>query len=72
MPYPVKGLLEIYEAMVEILLMLQIFLIEDPETEYLLCGSPSRSEASLLFYNDLFNLSLGSVKMIFNMTQLDG
>ena len=26
MPYPVKGLLEVYEDMVEILLMLQVFL----------------------------------------------
>ena len=34
MPYPVKGLLEVYEDMVEILLMLQVFLAEDPEIEY--------------------------------------
>ena len=38
MPYPVKGLLEVYEDMVEILLMLQVFLAEDPEIEYLFCG----------------------------------
>ena len=31
MPYPVKGLLEDYEDMVEILLMLQVFLTEDPK-----------------------------------------
>ena len=41
MPYPVKGLLEVYEDMVEILLMLQVFLAEDPEIEYLFCGAPS-------------------------------
>ena len=35
MPYPVKGLFEVYEDMVEILLMLQVFLAEDPEIEYL-------------------------------------
>ena len=35
MPYPVKGLLDVYEDMVEILLMLQVFLAEDPEIEYL-------------------------------------
>ena len=29
--YPIKGLLEVYEYMVEILLMLQVFLAEDPE-----------------------------------------
>ena len=34
MTYPVKGLLEVYEDMVEILLMLQVFLAEDPEIEY--------------------------------------
>ena len=33
MPYPVNGLLEVYEDMVEILLMLQVFLAEDPEIE---------------------------------------
>ena len=33
-PYPEKGLLEVYEDMVEILLMLQEFLAEDPEIEY--------------------------------------
>ena len=41
MSYPGKGLLEDYEDMVEILLMLQVFLAEDPEIEYLFCGSPS-------------------------------
>ena len=35
MPYPVKGLLEVCEDMVEILLMLPVFLAEDPEIEYL-------------------------------------
>ena len=29
MPYPVEGLLEVYEDMVEVLLMLGIFLTED-------------------------------------------
>ena len=46
MPYPVKGLLEVYEDMVEILLMLQVFLAEDPEIEYLFCGAPSGSETA--------------------------
>ena len=39
MPYPVKGLLEVYEDKVEILLMLQVFLAENPEIEYLFCGA---------------------------------
>ena len=62
MPYPVKGLLEVYEDMVEILLMLEVFLAEDPETEYLFCGAPSGSETCLLFCNDLFCLWLESVQ----------
>ena len=49
----VKGLLEVYEDMVEILLMLQVFLAEDPD--------PSGSETRLLFCNDLFWLWLESV-----------
>ena len=40
MPICVKGIREIYKYMVEILLMLQVFLAEDPEIEYLLCGAP--------------------------------
>ena len=35
MPYPVNGLLEVYEDVVEILLVVQVFLAEDPEIEYL-------------------------------------
>ena len=31
---------EVYKDMVEILLMLQVFLAEDPEIEYLFCGAP--------------------------------
>ena len=38
--------------------MLQVFLAEDPEFEYLFCGAPSHTEASLLFCNDLFCLWL--------------
>ena len=46
MPYPVKGLLEVYEDMVEILLMLQVFLAENPEIEYLFGGAPFGSETA--------------------------
>ena len=53
MPFPVS-FLEVYEDMVDILPMLQIFLADDPEIEYLFCGAPSRSETSLLFCDDLF------------------
>ena len=48
-----------YEDMVEILLMLQVFLTEDPEIEYLFCGAPSGTE--ICFCNDLFCLWLESV-----------
>ena len=55
-PYFVKGLLEVYEDMVEILLMVQVFLADDPEIEYLFCGDPSGSETCLPFCNELFCL----------------
>ena len=61
MPYPVKSLLEVYEDMVKILLMLQVLLAEDPEIEFLFCGAPSGYETCLLFCNDLFCLWLESV-----------
>ena len=41
--------------------MLQVFLAEDPEIEYLFCGVPSGSETCLLFCNDIFCLWLESV-----------
>ena len=59
MPYPDQGLQEVYEDMVEILLLLRVFLAEDPDIEYLFCGAPS--ETYLLFCNDLFCLWLVSV-----------
>ena len=43
----------VYEDMAEILLMLQVLLTEDPETEYLFCNAPSGSETCLIFCNDL-------------------
>ena len=42
MPNPVEGLLEVYEDMVEALLVLGIFLTEDSYVEDLLSGAPSR------------------------------
>ena len=62
MPNPVQGLLEVYEDMVEILLVLEIFLTEDSEVEDLFCGVPSCSEACLFFSNDLLRLRLLSVQ----------
>ena len=45
MPNPVEGRFEVYEDMVEVLLVLEIFLTEDSWVEDLLCGAPSCSEA---------------------------
>ena len=53
MQNPVGGLLEVYEDMEEVLLVLEIFLTEDSQVEDLLCGAPSCTEACLFFSNDL-------------------
>ena len=73
MPYPVKDLLEVCEDMVDILLMLSVFLAEDPEIVYLFCGAPSGSATCLLFCNDLFCLWLESVKddLQHDLTRMD-
>ena len=62
MPNPVQGFLEIYEDIVEVLLVLEIFLTEDSWVEDLLCGAPSCSEACLFFGNNLHHLRLQSVQ----------
>ena len=43
MPNPVEGLLEGYENIIEVLLVLDIFLTHNSEVEELLCGAPSSS-----------------------------
>ena len=58
MPNPVEGFLEVYEDMIEDLLVLEIFLTEDSQVEDLLCGTPSCSEASLFFSDDRLRLWL--------------
>ena len=58
MPNPVEGLLEVYEDMVQVLLVPEIFLTEDSYVEDLLCGTPSCSEACLFLSNDLLCLQL--------------
>ena len=62
MPTPFGGLLEVYEHMVEVLLVLEIFLPEDSRVEDLLCGAPSCSEACPLFSNNLLRLCLQPVQ----------
>ena len=62
MPNPVEGLLEVYEVMVEVLLVLEIFLTLNAQVEDLLCGAPSCSEACLFFSDDLLRLWPQSVQ----------
>ena len=62
MPNPVEGLLEAYEDMVKVLLVLEIFLTENVSVEDLLCGTPACSEACLFFGDDLLRLWLQSVR----------
>ena len=62
MPNHVEGLLEVYEDMVEVLLVLEISLTEDSEVEDLLCGllpalKPAWSSA-MIFSASGFNLSI--------------
>ena len=62
MPNSVDGLLEVYEDMVEVLLVLEIFLMEDSKVEDLVCGASACSEACLFFSVDLLRLWLQSVQ----------
>ena len=62
MPNPVKGLLEVYEDMVEVLLVLDMLLTNDSMVEKLFCGASSCSEACLFFSDDLLCLQLQSVQ----------
>ena len=70
MPYPVKGLLEVYDDIVEILLMLQVFLTQNPEIE--ICSvvflPALKSACSSAMISSPCGLSL--FRMIFNMTIL--
>ena len=62
MPNPVEGLLEVYEDMEQVLLVVEIFLTQNAWVEDLLCGTPSCSEACLVFGDDLLRLWLQSVQ----------
>ena len=52
MPNPVEDL-EVYEDMVDVFLVLEIFLTEDSWVKDLLCGAPPCSEACLFLGDDL-------------------
>ena len=58
MPNRVEGFFEVYQDMVQVLLVPEIFLTEDSYVEDLLCGTPSCSEACLFLSNDLLCLQL--------------
>ena len=62
MPNPVECLLEVYEDMVEVLLVLEIFLTQNAQVEDLLCDTPFCSGACLFFSDDLLCLWLQSVQ----------
>ena len=68
MPNPVEGLLGVYEDMVEVLLVLNIFLTEDSYVEDLLCGAPSCSEACLFSAMIFSACGFNLFSMIFSMT----
>ena len=59
--HPVKCLLEVYEDMVQVLLVLQISLTQDLKVKDLFRDAPSCSEPSLFLCEDLFCLALKSV-----------
>ena len=67
MPNPVEGLLEVYEDMAEVLLVLEIFLVKDSQVEDLLCGALKPACSSEIIFSGCgFNLS----SIIFSTTLL--
>ena len=62
MPYPVKCFFEIYEDIVQILLMLKVLFTQNSEVEDLFCGATPGSEPSLFFRNNLLSLGLEPVQ----------
>ena len=53
---------QIYEDMVQILLMLKVLFTHDFEVEDLFCGTSPGSEPSLFFSNNLFSLGFEPVQ----------
>ena len=62
MPYSVKGLFEINEDMVQILLMFEVLFTQDSKVEHLFCGASSGSESSLFFSNYFFSLGFKPIQ----------
>ena len=51
MPNPVEGLLEVYENIVEVLLVLEVFLTEDSKVKDLLCGALKPACSSAVIFS---------------------
>ena len=62
MPYSVRGIFEINEDMVQILLMFEVLFTQDSKVEDLFCGATSGSEPSLFFSNYFFSLGFKSIQ----------
>ena len=62
MPCSVKGFFEIFEDMVQILLVLEVLFTQDSEVEDLFCGAFSGSEPSLFFSNYFFSLGFKPIQ----------
>ena len=62
MPYSVKGLFEINEDMVQILLMLEVLSTQDSKVKDLFCGASSGSEPNLFFSNYFFSLGFKPIQ----------
>ena len=71
MPYPLERFLEIYEDMVQILLMLGLLVTLDFEVEDLFRGTSSQSEPFLYFCNYLVGFGLSLFKMTLSMNLLE-
>ena len=62
MPNPIEGLLEVYDDMVEVVLVLEKFHREDSCVEVLRCGASTCSKTFLFFRNDLLCMQLESIQ----------
>ena len=62
MSNPVEGLFEVYENMVVVFLVLEIFLTKDFQVQGLLDGVPFCSEACLFFGSGLLRLQFQSIQ----------
>ena len=71
MPYSVKGLFEINEDKVQILLMLEVLFRRDSKAEDLFCGASSGSEPSLFFSSYFFSLRFEPIQDDFHDFQHD-